>query len=484
MTLRGSLYRGGAALLLLAPLTLAGCAGDDADPADDSTATDGTAGTAGTDGTDDIGGDDGGETGATMLEIGSQLVPTRARGTALHGNATGVHECPAAAYDHYEEVVEADAPQLHVVGIYGPQVDEQTGEALPVEVHLTRPGSSILVLGAYEAATWRVTTEADVTLEKVIVASYDPQEVTAPDGVPIERHGGDEGYVVPGFQWPSYQATDLADLGEELTGRTMTSFRGCYSGLRFQIDTPDEIRPPHPELDGTKPVALAGCEALMAESTVCMVDVISSLAMVGLDSGELCVGDPDSEPGASLGNSLGWQGSYVYACDMDRGIARTSVVDGTVDIAPVPCSATTSYDGGLLSLISFGEDPLGGLIQFDTFDAAARREPTRVFGLDPYTSRIAVQGNRAYFAWHSTDTVQTAELADGAPIKDILLEGYDDWIDGLDATGDGRLVIGMPWYDIGISLFDAHTGAFDGQLPTDFGGFERLEGLKCHSEGD
>jgi hypothetical protein len=425
-----------------------------------------------------------------MRQIEDRVRRTPTRGTALGGNATGVHACEEATYEHYEQPRPRPA-QLHVVGVSSSEAGSgEPGSDDPpprgdIDLHVTRPGNSILVLNSYQGTTWNITVDPGVELVRVILFGYYRQDAHVPEGVPVESHSYEETgeYVETAFMWPSWAATDLVDIAEEMTGRTLTSFRGCPQAASFQIDSPGPLEPPHPVSRRRQPQPIPGCESLTEESNYCMAGTLDGpLAMLGLDSGTVCRGDAVPPEGGQSGfiSSLGWQGDYVFNCDYNRGIARINIADGTVDIAPIQCEAITTFKGGLIGLAGLGTStsPLGALMEFASFDDAARRNPTHVFDLDAFASRVAVHRNQVYLAWHSTNTVETAALTDGAAIKSIPLEGYDNWIDGMDVTDDGQLVIGGPFYTGGIHLFDATTGDFEGQLPSEFSETS-IAGLKC-----
>jgi hypothetical protein len=183
-------------------------------------------------------------------------------------------------------------------------------------------------------------------------------------------------------------------------------------------------------------------------------------------------------------SSVGWQGDYLYGCALNVGIARISIIDGTVDVARIACEMVTTDDGGLVARVGGPVDdvPFGLLAQFADFDHIAVREAEHIFALDPYATRIAVEGNQAYFSWHAASTVETAKLADGEPINSIPLEGFDNWIMGMDVLGDGQLAI-TSWIDTeALYVFDAETGAATGQIPSELPA--RLGGgLKCVAGG-
>jgi hypothetical protein len=402
--------------------------------------------------------------------------------TADGGNADGAYACEGA-YGHYEHSA-GTGTQLHVVGIYqAVGTDGWERETGNVDIQVTRPGSSVLLLSAYEPTHWNVQVGPDSFVERIILSGYYAQGVTAPEGTKIESYAIDENgnnWLGYGYMWPSYDSFDLVDKAQSLTGLELTSFRGCYLGASFDIDAPVEIRAPHAVSDKVEPTLPAGCEAMASESSYCISMHAGSAAVIGLDSGKVCE-SLSLGLASDLGTaSLGWQGDYAYGCIYDRGLARISLVDGSLDIAPISCDAVAIHGDDLLIMpfggSGFEEYPLYSVLRFDDFAAAARREVADAVEIAPWASRMAVHGDRGYFAWHSTNTIETAELIDGAELQTITLDGYDDWIYGLDATDDMLIVLG-PSYNPGLHLFDAATGASLGVLAAAYSG----DGLSCAS---
>jgi hypothetical protein len=405
------------------------------------------------------------------------------RGTALGGNANGVHGCQGYEYNHYEHC-SSTGPQLHVIGIYE-GVEAADGKRY-VDVQVHRAGSSVLVLSAYRETYWRVAVAAGARVERILVTGYDPQHVAAPAGTPIESHSyAQTGEYLGGFgyEWPSYRTTRLIDQAEARTGAVLTSFRGCYTSASFQIDEPGALRPPHPVSDEQAPTLPAGCESLARESTYCLsLTGSGTMSVIGLDSGRVCQGGATPIETFDV-SSLGWQGDYYYACIRERGVARVSIVDGTADIAPVPCEMATTYEGGILATLLEPEGPRfppWRLVRYAGFETAARGEVAHTFALgEPSVHRIGVHRNRLYYAWHSTNTVQTVPLQDGATATNIPLANYDNWIFGLDATDDGKLLVMGGWTNPGLYVFDAASGAHLRTLAQGIGG----HGLACKSGG-
>jgi hypothetical protein len=386
------------------------------------------------------------------------------RGTLDRGNAVGVHGCREGAYSHYEH--RTGGAQLHVIGVYQ-GAKGQDGHR-HVKVRVTRPGSSVLVLSSYEEATWEVELGPQVSVERIVVNGYEPQRVTAPKGIPVEVRSYEqtESEVGPyGHEWPASSSTQLVNASEKLARRELTSFRGCYESGRFEIGTPERVRPPNTVLARQEPTVPVKCEQLTAESIYCMTINNNTPTVVGLESGQTCSGVPAKVSGLDDVSSLGWQGNYLYTCIRERGLARISLVDGSVDIAPVACEAVASHREGLLTLL--GHDGTessweGALVHFESLEAAARQDSSCLRRSSPRASRMTVHGDQGYFAWHSTDTISTLALDKTDKPRSIVLKEYDGWILGMSVLDDGRLVIlapGSGTRSARLLVFDSKTGA-------------------------
>lgn len=416
--------------------------------------------------------------GVEMKAASEILAGISARDTQNFGNSTGVHSC-SYRYSHYE--AEQNGTQLHVVGAYEATAGNE------ITVHVTRAGDSVLWLGGYESINWVVTAAPGANIQEIILGGFNVQTASAPAGVTVRTLP--ESSMPLGMYWPSHRSTDMVEAAEFYTNLSLTSFRGCYDSTGFEIADPGAISPPHPVSTEAKPTPIPGCDAIAAESNYCLAMRefgLDGVTMLGLDSASSCgaVNIPVDITGLS---TLGWRGDYVYTCSYERGIVRTSLIDGSTDVAPVPCEAVTTYDGGLLALAPAQYFVPGssiawlGLVQFATFEDAAARRATKVFELDPFASRLAVASNgRAYFSWHSTDRVESAALQDGATITSTVLEGYDDWIQGIEVLDDGRMLIGASWSaDETLMVFDADTGS---QLESlTIPGLNSIAGLSCVS---
>jgi hypothetical protein len=397
--------------------------------------------------------------------------------TADRGNAGGEHACDGD-YAHYEHSDSAGT-QLHVVSIYKP-TGADPSQPQTVDVMVTRPGSSVLVLSAYEPTHWNILVGPYSLVDRVVLSGYYANSVTAPEDAKVESYAYEvsESWLGYGDTWPSHDSFDLVDKAQSLTGLELTSFRGCHASASFRIDTPVEIRQPHVVSDKVEPTLPDGCESVATDFRYCLSMKAGKMVAIGLDSSTLCESELPGLAGELGTTSLGWQGDYAYACIVDRGLVRISLVDGSRDIAPVSCDAVTVHGDDLL-VMPFGSSgfetyPLYSVLRFDDFAAAARREVADVVEISPYASRMAVDGDRGYFAWHATGTIETAELSDGAEMETITLQGYDDWIYGLEVVSGMLFVVG-PSHKPGLHVFEAATGYALGVLLPEYSG----DGLAC-----
>jgi len=213
--------------------------------------------------------------------------------------------------------------------------------------------------------------------------------------------------------------------------------------------------------------------------------------MLGLDSGTTCGDLPakyDSES-TFAESSLAWVGDYLYMCLYNRGLARISIADGSVDIAPTYCVSVTSHDGDLLAEVAFDTDELAYaphyLMRFASFEHAVRRDAEEIYEMAPSAYRITTHEDRVYLAAWSTNTFEVADLADGGEFQSVMFEGYDDWINGMEITPDGRLIVGGgPTTTGDLHVFDPSTGAFQGLLGTEFANASpNIVGIECVSGG-
>lgn len=132
--------------------------------------------------------------------------------------------------------------ELHLIGVYETHSNHGSGihPAGAATVHVERKASSILVLSSYEPVHWTVTAAEGVTLEKVILNGYHDQTADVPAGVQVEVYDGPDGSLgAYAYAWPSSEGGSdtqgLVAAVENLTGRPLTSFHGCYQATGFVL---------------------------------------------------------------------------------------------------------------------------------------------------------------------------------------------------------------------------------------------------------
>jgi hypothetical protein len=431
-----------------------------------------------------------------LHELGKVLRQTAARGTADGGNADGVHGCDFFPYHHYEHGADPSRTQLHVVGVQtsAATVIGDIRDRGPVTVRLNRAGRSVLMLSAESPVEWNVEVADGATLEGIITNGfYGEGTVNAPEGVPVLSYSldkDDETFGGYGHEWPSYETSNLIEAAEIVTGLELTSFRGCRASESFDIDEPGPLRPPHTVSPSTEPAIIPGCESLTAESSYCMISDAGALRMMGLDSGTTCGAVSLDIRNSLPGGSLGWMGDYVYTCTGGRGLTRASILDGTVDIAPLPCQGVTVQDDGLLVLLRYGAGDISDqrwfVARFASFEDAVERNAETVYAAGPDARRITADEDRLYFSEFSGDAIEVAALEDGAPFQGLPLAGFDGWIHGMEVI-DGELLVsssgeGEPGH--ALHVFDAATGAFKRKLdPTSSNPNTWISGIECIGGG-
>jgi hypothetical protein len=373
-----------------------------------------------------------------------------------------------------ELLVPGATAEMHVVGVY-----EGRGHAgfrpysqgvVDVVVH-ARPKPVVLALSSYEGMFWRITVDPGATLSRVIVQGYGPQEVEGvPEGVPVAYREPYEacGYAYGWEVWNNgggYEPT-MKSL-RRFTGLIETSFQGCYTGAAFEIphwSGEPPWQPPTPvagdETVAREDVPFAGCAGVTAETQYCLTTTYGGIALLGLDSGQVC---PLAETSAGVGDplvsSIAWRGELMYACT-GAGLVRASLRDGSWEAAQLACDGVAAYDGGLL-LSSSLADPTGWLEPLRAYpDYVSILDGvfSHAFTVGGGATRFTVAGDVFYGAWHSTNMIDVADLSADAPRDSIVLDGYDGWILGMSVV-DGQLVIsGDTWGDT-VRVFDVQTGA-------------------------
>jgi hypothetical protein len=259
--------------------------------------------------------------------------------------------------------------------------------------------------------------------------------------------------------------------------------------LRTASDLPAVSRCASP-VSGDESVArtsvdFSGCGAVTAETRYCLTFAqaadasATTLAVLGLDSGALCdLFEVAPELGTyERSGSIGWRGEILYVCT-EAGLIRMSLLDGQTERLSTPCTAAAANDDAIFVMRSFAdasfEHPPGEVVAYASEDDLRADHAANVYELRG-SSRLAATADRLYGAWHSTHMVDRFDLATGAALDSIELEGYADWVNGFSVLEDGSLVVNKFVGSTGVTIFDADTGARTGVLSP----ARALNGLAC-----
>jgi hypothetical protein len=203
--------------------------------------------------------------------------------------------------------------------------------------------------------------------------------------------------------------------------------------------------------------------------------------VLGLESGALCdlfeVAPEIAMSDAS--GSIGWRGEILYVCT-EAGLVRMSLLDGRAERVAMACTAAAANDDAVFVMRSFAdaspEHPPGEVVAYASADDLRADRAAKVYQLRG-SSRLAATDDRLYGAWHSTHTIDRVDLATGAALEPIALDGYDDWVNGFSVLDDGSLVVNKFVGGAGVTMFDAATGARTGASSP----ARPLNGLACVS---
>jgi hypothetical protein len=214
---------------------------------------------------------------------------------------------------------------------------------------------------------------------------------------------------------------------------------------------------------GCVSVELTGGEHRLSQVDVDTGEVVGLHALPGVESGQVL-------PSIAL-----VEDHALFCSDFGR-LTRVHLESGAVEHAAVSCEAVAGWKGQLLIMPSAASgDSVGALSTlrlYATFEDIENGAQPTVITTDYWASRMTAHGDRLYLAWHSTDMLEVRALPDGAALPDVVLEGFDDWADGL-AIVDDELFINS--WD-GIFRFDAATGEQTDFVAT---GAPMLMGLAC-----
>jgi hypothetical protein len=206
----------------------------------------------------------------------------------------------------------------------------------------------------------------------------------------------------------------------------------------------------------------SSCKNVRSESHYCAAVFYGSgraIGLIGMDSGHVCLSSETEASGAEDIRSGAMINGHFYGCT-DDGLTQIDIYNGNRQSSEEDCEAVDRFNGGLLTMRHSTSD----YFDFYATFSLPMGTPTETFGpIDHRSSRMAVNGNTLYTAWHSTNEVERFDLPTGNFLRAITLEGYNGWIYGMSVTPDGILFINARGDE--IRLFDADSGAALGIVP-------------------
>ncbi|NUP10421.1 MAG: hypothetical protein HOW73_30595 [Polyangiaceae bacterium] len=156
-------------------------------------------------------------------------------GGTLYRDGDVIHDCIHGHEISIYENEPAAGTTLRMIGVYQTRTDHDFNHSPEgvANVHIERPGNTILVLSSYEPTFWHVTATPDVTIERVILSGYHAQRADVPEGVPVEAHAYQQDYVADcAIRYPTdptgCETEKLVTYAEQETGLSVSSFHGCY----------------------------------------------------------------------------------------------------------------------------------------------------------------------------------------------------------------------------------------------------------------
>ncbi len=175
------------------------------------------------------------------------------------------------------------------------------------------------------------------------------------------------------------------------------------------------------------------CGWLAGEQAYCLLVTSEGTMLHGVDSGLDCELEVPAVTASQLG--MGWIGMSTATCKggFDEGVVRVVRLDTgeSIDIE-TPCNSVSSYEDRLY----ISSDQLRA---YPDYLAAVEGSPSDEFGFATSIFRIAVDDERAWMAWHSTDELETWSLEDGKEGL-VLIPEHAAWVHGIAVVNDLILI--------------------------------------------
>ena len=201
---------------------------------------------------------------------------------------------------------------------------------------------------------------------------------------------------------------------------------------------------------------IPGCEAQLHEGAFCLALPRDEerLLVIGIETGTVCESQITSANfQLNLDASLGLQGTNLLFC-ADSHVTAVDLLTGKEEVLQQTCASVTADDSG----IYIPDD--NQVAVFKTIDDLRAGRKSVTYQTEFFASRFAVSKGTIFAAWHSDDKFQRYDPQTGKT-STVMLEGYDDWIQGIDAIEPATLVIAPPGHEKQeLQLFDSVTGHF------------------------
>ncbi len=340
----------------------------------------------------------------------------------------------------------AAEPAVHFLSVQGVSDGEQVTVRWDVEQRAR------LVLHVNASLQFTVEQTWPGALQEILLLTTTTRtpEISGPDGVPVVEL---EAVNQVAYTWD--------DPGTRLAERTLqeAGYPDCDGGT-------EPLAPPD------RGILEGGCDALLTEELVCLTGRGSSSSTgngvwaVGLDSGTAC---QLADVGTG-GYGGAWSGHHWYACDWthDQQLRRVDLSTGELEKSYAYCHSADVVGERLVAMTyTMLDHDSYGFYSFDSWlDAHCGRSTSLGFGDIGYHSRITVHDGVIYASRHTTsEGIDLYDLDSGALIDTLELQDYSDWVEGIDVTDDGRLVIvHNSTSSTTFEIFDAGDGSRISQI--------------------
>lgn len=181
-------------------------------------------------------------------------------------------------------------------------------------------------------------------------------------------------------------------------------------------------------------------------------------------------------------HSITWLDNHVYACAGEpQTLVQIEVPTGAIVDSGLACTAVASVSGDLVVRRGSIEDFFSiDYAYYDDFAAVMAGAPSSVTDYDPDLHRITATDDTLVSSWHSSDHYSRHDLATTNPLGDVMFDGHDHWVMGMDVV-EGHLLIST-WFSEPMRhiAFDLATGARTCELPSAGGALDFGDGLACY----